>query len=266
VILTALGMLSVAVAAAEAPYVTQGLCDGLPRIPVTTTQEICVGLVASGFEYPRGILPLDNGDLLVADMGAWKPNRGSLWLLQKAGSGYERRRLLDKLDRPHGLALGPDGRIYLGVVGRVVRFELSDPKGTLHDVIGGKSRFAALPTTGRHPLVNMAFGAGGSLYVNVGSASDNCEDAEGKPPDPAQPCAGARARRASHPALRPPLAGGSVAAGRLTLPAAAHGAGCISVSVCCCGAGNSPGEHRDFAYRVRCIASFPDIAPSRLAL
>ena len=70
-----------------------------------------------------------------------------------------------------------------------MRFELSDPKGTLHDVIGGKSRFAALPATGRHPLVNMAFGAGGSLYVNVGSASDNCEDAEGKPPDPAQPCA-----------------------------------------------------------------------------
>ena len=89
VILTALGLLTAA-AAAEPPYVTQGLCDGLPRIPVTTTSEICVGLVASGFEYPRGILVLDNGDLLVADMGAWKPNRGSLWLLQKASSGYER--------------------------------------------------------------------------------------------------------------------------------------------------------------------------------
>ncbi len=191
VVLGGLGILalSVAAAAAEAPYVTEGLCGGLPRIPVTTTPEVCVGLVASGFKFPRGILPLDGGDLLVVDMGGWTPRRGSLWLLKKAGSGYERRRLLDKLDRPHGLALGRDGRIYLGTVGRVVRFEVSDPKGTLHEVIGGKSGVPALPATGRHPLVNMVFGNDGSLYVNVGSASDNCEDARRKPPDPGQPCA-----------------------------------------------------------------------------
>ena len=79
-------------------------------------------------------------------------------MLRKTASGYQRKRLLDKLDRPHGLALGPDDRVYVGAVGRVLRFDLADPGGTLTDVIGGKSDVVALPTTGRHPLVNMVFG------------------------------------------------------------------------------------------------------------
>jgi len=76
----------------------------------------------------------------------------------------------------------------VGVVGRVLRFDLSDPTGTLTDVIGGKSDVVALPTTGRHPLVNMVFGKDGALFVNVGSASDNCEDAKHNPPAPDKIC------------------------------------------------------------------------------
>lgn len=176
-------------AANDAPYRTEGSCDGLPRIPVTTAPGLCVGLAASGFKFPRGVLPLEDGDVLVADMTGWKANSGSLWLLHKAAGGYERRLLLDKLDRPHGLALGPDKRVYVGTVGRVLRFDLANPKDTLTDLIGAKSGVPALPSTGRHPLVNFVFGKDDNLYVNVGSASDNCEDAKRNPPDPARPCA-----------------------------------------------------------------------------
>jgi glucose/arabinose dehydrogenase len=180
---------SILCVAAESPYVTEGQCGGLPRLTVTTAPGICVGVVASGFKFPRGILPLGNGDLLVADMGGWSANRGSLWLLKKSTNQYARQRLLDKLDRPHGLALGPDGRVYLGLVGRVVSFDPADPQGSLRDVIGGASSVPALPATGRHPLVNMVFGKDGALYVNSGSASDNCEGAKHKDPDPNKPCA-----------------------------------------------------------------------------
>ena len=177
------------------PYVASGHCDGLPGIAVVTPPDLCVGLAAHGFKFPRGLLPLDNGDVLVADMGGWNPRRGSLWLLRKTAAGFERERLLDKLDRPNGILLGPDKRIYLGEVGRVTRFDLADVKGSLTDVIGGRSNVRALPAAGRHPLVSMVFGRDGHLYVNVGSATDNCETAKQRVPDPNKPCAEAEGER-----------------------------------------------------------------------
>jgi len=179
--------------AVEPVYRTRQACDGLPRVPVSTAHGVCVGLIASGFKFPRGVLPLDNGDVLVVDMGGWAQNHGSLWLLEKSASGYRRRRLLDKLDRPHGLVRGPDQRVYLGEAGRISRFDLRDPGGTLEYLVGAGSGVPALPTSGRHPLVSMAFGKDGALFVNVGSASDNCEGPKHEAPDPDKPCAEAEA-------------------------------------------------------------------------
>jgi glucose/arabinose dehydrogenase len=176
------------VSAKPAPYATSGTCDGSPKIAVTTAPGICVGLLASGFKFPRGILPLGNGDVMVVDMGGWQPGRGSLWLLNKS-AGYKRERLLDKLDRPHGIALGPDRRVYLGVAGGVVHFDPAQIKTSFAQIIGGKSGVPALPTTGRHPLVNLVFGNDGHLYLSTGSASDNCEGPKQQPPDPKRPCA-----------------------------------------------------------------------------
>jgi len=164
-------------------------CDGLPRLNVTTPPGFCVAQLADGFKFARGIQPLPNGDLLVVDMGGWEPNRGSVWLLKKTGAVYQKTELLKHLDRPNGIVLGPDGLVYLGLVKRVVRFDLRDPAAPLHDVIGGASSVAGLPGIGRHLLTSMRFDPHGALFVNVGSGTDHCEGKDGAAPPADRPCA-----------------------------------------------------------------------------
>lgn len=169
-------------------YPPHGVCDGLPRIAVTTPEGFCVGLVAEGFRFPRGIQPLPNGDLVLVDMGGWDINAGSVWLLTKSGKLWTRKRLFDKLDRPNGIALGPDGLIYIGAVHRIFRFDPRAPESSLLDVIGGTAKVAPLPGIGRHLLTAMVFDRRGDLYVNVGSGSDHCEQPGGAVPLPNRRC------------------------------------------------------------------------------
>jgi glucose/arabinose dehydrogenase len=171
--------------AADARYPTTGNCAGLPRIRLVTPAGWCVGLVAQSLSFPRGIEVLPNGDLVVAEIGGWTPDRGRLSILRKARH-YARDTLFDGLDRPHGVAIGADARVYVGVAGGVFRFDPARPRR--EDVIGGSSGVAALPASGRHPLVALVFDRNGDLYVNVGSHSDNCEGEKNTLPDAAKPC------------------------------------------------------------------------------
>ena len=171
--------------AADARYPTTGDCAGLPKIRLSTPAGWCVGVVAQGLHFPRGIEVLPNGDLVVAEIGAWTPNGGRLSILRKTKQ-YARETLFDGLDRPHGVMPGPDARVYVSVAGGVFRFDPARPKR--EDVIGGNSGVAALPATGRHPLVALVFDRNGDLFVNVGSHSDNCEGDKNALPDPAKPC------------------------------------------------------------------------------
>ena len=169
----ALGLGANAAAAAPAD------CGGLPRLNVTSAPGFCLGLVADGLKSPRGLAVLPGGDIVVADMGAWQARRGRVWLLRRAPHGYARTVLFDGLDRPNSIALGPDGKVYVGMAGRVARFAPDAAKPVLEDVIGGGSGVPALPDSGRHPLPAILFDAGRKLIVNVGAASDHCENAEG---------------------------------------------------------------------------------------
>ncbi|WP_317202068.1 PQQ-dependent sugar dehydrogenase [Janthinobacterium sp.] len=162
-------------------------CGGLPALAVTTPAGFCVAVLAADFAFPRGVQPLPNGDVLVLDMGGWEADKGSLWLLRRGAQGYERTQILKHLDRPNGIALGPDGLVYIGVVKRVFRLDPRHP-AALTDVIGGASKVAPLPGQGRHLLTALRFGPNGALYVNVGSSSDHCENADGTPPTPRQMC------------------------------------------------------------------------------
>ncbi len=58
-------------------YAVQGDCDGRPATPVRMAPGYCLGLVwqgggQDGPRMPRGLLPLENGDWLVTDLGAWE--------------------------------------------------------------------------------------------------------------------------------------------------------------------------------------------------
>ena len=184
-------------AASIAPAMAADLCDGMPRLDVTTPAGFCVAVLADGMKFPRGVLPLTNGDVLVTDMAGWTANQGKLWRLSRkaGGAGFDRKLLLDKLDRPNGIVQGPDGMVYVGVVGRIFRFDLRDP-ATITDVIGGTAATPRLPGLGLHLLTNMRFSAEGNLYVNVGSSTDHCEGKDNKAPDASKPCASAEGKEA----------------------------------------------------------------------
>ena len=147
----------------------------------------CAGLVAGkadGLIFPRTIAQVpDTRFLVVADMGGWDPKRGRVLLLDpQAPSGQRLKVLLRGLDLPHGLAVGIDRRIYVGVMDRIFRFDpLSpDPAASVETIIQrlpGLRPILADGTTlkhNSHPLKHFVFDAAGRLFVNIGAPSDAC--------------------------------------------------------------------------------------------
>jgi glucose/arabinose dehydrogenase len=175
-------------ASARSPYQISGTCAGLPRIQVKAEDGYCVGLVASGLDFPRGILALGPDRFLVADMGGREPNIGRLWQFDRDGKGFKRTALFGRLNQPHDLALGPDGWVYVGVAGNIKRFDPDDPAGTMSDVIGGDAAIAGPPGDGLHPLAALLFTSRKTLLVNGGSATNNCEGPKGEPPPQGVAC------------------------------------------------------------------------------
>ena len=174
---------------AQSPYGVSGKCGGLPQIPVMTADGFCLALVADGLKFPRGILALSNDRFLVADMGGFDlPGAGRIWQFDRAGQGFKGNVVLRKLDRPHGIERGPDGKVYIGVIGGVKRFDPGSPMATLEDVIGGSAEIAGPPGDGRHPLVSLLFTSRKTLLVNGGSFTNNCEGPDGEPPPQGAAC------------------------------------------------------------------------------
>lgn len=196
-IIGTLGLLAAAVLSASAAppardvYASpQGTCDGYPRLAIGMAKGFCAGLVlgpttgdkARKLLLPRSLAQLDETTWLVTDLGGWGTVRGSVWKLRsRPGQVPELTRLLDKLNLPHALAIGPDGLAYVGEMSRIFRFDprAADPVKTVETVI------ADLPDNrlheNRHPLSKFAFAADGALLVNIGAPSDQCLDAAGKP-------------------------------------------------------------------------------------
>jgi glucose/arabinose dehydrogenase len=161
-------------------------CDGYPRAAIETVPGMCAGLVLAPppaglalskrtIRMPRTLLPLANGDLLVSDLGAWTAGRGAVWrVTPKRGGEPTIKPVLRKLDMPHTLAVGPDGKVYVGEMSRISRFDpdAADPQATLTPVVSG------LPDNrlheNRHPLSAFVWDADGAFLVNVGAPSDQC--------------------------------------------------------------------------------------------
>ncbi len=170
-------------------------CAGLPRAPIGTAPGMCAGIVAApepdhfrqrGLRMPRSLLPIDAAgrDWLVTDLGDWRPGRGVIWRLRWApGQATQLTRLVDHLSMPHTVAMGPDGRIYVGEMSRIIRFDpdAADPAKTVEPMVEG------LPNNqlhdNRHPLSAFVFLPDGAMIVDVGAASDACAEPDHRSPD-----------------------------------------------------------------------------------
>jgi glucose/arabinose dehydrogenase len=162
-------------------YATAGDCDGFPAVSLTTAQGLCVGLVADGLGHARGVAIID-ADVFVVDMAAWESHKGRLLKLSNGGR-HAPEVVLHDLWQPNAVVRGPGRTLYVGITGQVLQVDpyAADPAGSARVVVDG------LPTTGRHPVPSLAVGADGALFVNVGSATDNCR-VGGKLPDPKTAC------------------------------------------------------------------------------
>jgi glucose/arabinose dehydrogenase len=169
-----------------------GACDGYPRLAIGMARGFCAGLVAGPppgdfahrqLRLPRSLITPDGGRTwLISDLGRWDAATGAVWRLKAApGQPPLLTRLLGGLTLPHTLALGPDGRVYVGEMQRIIRFDpqAPDPAASVETVITG------LPDNrlhdNRHPLSAFVFAADGALIVNVGAPSDQCLDGAGRP-------------------------------------------------------------------------------------
>ncbi len=192
--------------AAPTAYVPSGQCAGYPRVAITAPKGWCVGLAADardGLRMPRRLLEVAPGRFWITDMGNWEPRRGRLLELQTAGQPGSPGRvsvLAEGLDRPHGLAKGPDGRIYIGEAGSLWRTPVAKPVQRDNLLMG-------LPDQGAHPLKEIVFGPEGQLYVNMGSATDACRNDKGQQPDTCPELGGDKPRAAVYEARLSPSGG-----------------------------------------------------------
>ncbi len=169
-------------AMAKDGYRTAGSCDGVPRVALKTPPGICVGLVAEKLGFPRG-LALIGSDVYLVDLASRTPGRGRILRLARFGRGAPEV-VLSGLNQPNGIAALPDGTLYVGEVGQIIRFDprAANPRATVQLIVTG------LPKDGRHNLTAFALSPDGALFVNIGSRSDNCETPNGKAPNAAAPC------------------------------------------------------------------------------
>ena len=186
-------------------YAPQGTCGDYARLDIASPAGTCVALVAAepeGLRMPRRTLEVAPGRYWIVDMGSWEPHRGRLLEMVLPAEGPAPRRariatLVEKLDRPLGLAIGPDGKAYVAEAGRIWRTPVPAAGNALQqEVVIDK-----LPDDGAHPLKEIVFGPGGTLYVSVGSSSDGCRDDQQRQPVPCPDLAGAKPRAAVYEAV-----------------------------------------------------------------
>jgi glucose/arabinose dehydrogenase len=148
-------------------------CNGFRSLDIQSSPGTCISLIAENLGFPRGVLALSDDQILVADMGSWERGRGRLLTIELSPTGDAPtiKVLATRLDRPHGLARGPDGRIWLGEATRISEVKLSASTAQLTPVM------VEAPGTGRHPLIGLAVMNDGRIAFSTGSSSDDCDGA-----------------------------------------------------------------------------------------
>ena len=162
-------------------YEASGTCGGFPKAPIATPPWLCAAIVAGpdqGLKFPRDVLEIGPGRVLISDMGGWRAGLGRILDVTIAPhSEPVVTTLFANLDQPNALVRGPDGLIYVGETAQIWRFDLKSVVAGLEpvkDIV-----IAGLPNTGRHPLKQFVFDKAGNIILNIGAPTDRCEQTPG---------------------------------------------------------------------------------------
>ena len=124
-----------------------------------------VDIYAEGFERPRFMLLGSKGELLLSDSA----DRGTVYVFEDANKPDQRKKLIEGLDRPYGLALWKD-YLYVGEQTSIKRYKYDAASGT---VGRGEEVISLAGLGGGHWTRSLLFDSKGEkLYVGVGSRSN----------------------------------------------------------------------------------------------
>jgi glucose/arabinose dehydrogenase len=124
-----------------------------------------VDIYAEGFERPRFMLLGSKGELLLSDSA----DRGSVYVFEDVDKPDQRKKLVEGLDRPYGLALWKD-YLYVGEQTSIKRYKYDAAN---HTVGQGEEVISLAGLGGGHWTRSLLFDSKGEkLYVGVGSRSN----------------------------------------------------------------------------------------------
>jgi glucose/arabinose dehydrogenase len=173
---------AVPTAAQPQPEAAPSLACGTAGL--TLPQGFCATVFADSVGSARHLAVASNGDVFVAIQrgrpNTWLANvrPGVLALRDTNGDGIAdvRQRFADTGNTGIGLH---GGHLYLDIGTAIIRYPMAagslTPAGPADTVVAG------LPALPGHRARNFAIGADGSLFVNVGSATNNCQLQERQP-------------------------------------------------------------------------------------
>lgn len=153
--------------------VTEACPGGDARIELP--QGFCAQLVTEGVPGARHIDVAPKGDIFVA-RGNRRENdqrvAGGITVLRDTDGDGRADERVDWGENGGNEVLLADGFVYFGSNDAVLRYRLEagsmQPAGPPDTLVGG------LPANGNHPAKSLALGPDGSLYMNIGSASNAC--------------------------------------------------------------------------------------------
>jgi glucose/arabinose dehydrogenase len=160
-----------------APQPAQSVANTVRIVPRTVEKPrvppgFAVNLFASGLSGPRIVRAAPNGDIFVAESRA-----GRVTVLRAEGGETKKFVFASGLNYPFGIAFYPPGAgaqwVYIADTGAVLRFPYHSgdvaPRGEAQTVV------PQLPTGG-HATRDVVFSPdGATMYVSVGSSSNNAE-------------------------------------------------------------------------------------------
>ncbi|MEA9355274.1 PQQ-dependent sugar dehydrogenase [Bacteriovorax sp. PP10] len=167
-------------------YKMIGDCDGFSMVDVKTAPGFCLGQVydGTGLKKPRTAAVINDNQIAVADMGSWEPYDGKIVAItfEKNGESTLKDIINSKsfsdpkdprreiINRPHQITRHIDGLYYVGAATSLLRFNplAENPISTIEVLVQN------LPAEGLHPLKSFAFDESGSIFINVGAATNVC--------------------------------------------------------------------------------------------